>query len=1123
MIAATLLILSLSHQPNSALEPAYNTPSKQVRNLSGSALEAGFKNPPDSAKPHTWWHWMNGNVTREGITADLEAMKAAGIGGAQMFTVPEGIPAGPAGYMSQQWRDLTKWAVQEAGRLGIELCLHNCAGWSSSGGPWITPENAMQVVAWSQKSVRGPSRFSEKLPEAKAPQVFRQVPYYKDIAVYAIPEITEGDAPHLGRQSPALGKTGVVRQDGLDPDLSPGPAGFAVPKNKIVDLTSMLSADGALTWDVPPGNWTILRMGHVPTGKNNHPAPPEGDGLEVDKLSRDALLAHWNGMMAKVIADVGPLAGKVLNNSLIDSYEVGSQNWSATLPYEFKQRRGYDMMPFLPALAGVPIESKEVTERFLWDLRRTIADVFADNYYGFFGYLCHKAGMQFSTEPYGSGGFDDIQAGGRSDIPMGEFWIGGGAMETTKIASSTGHVYGRKIVGAEAFTASEGQGKFTVEPYGIKAIGDFVFTQGINRYIFHRYAMQPWTDLKPGMTMGPWGSHFDRTQTWWPMAGAWLTYVARCQFMLQQGLFGADVLYFYGDNGPNTLAPRQNLKPAMPEGYDYDGCDATVVRQRLSVKNGRLTLPDGMSYRLLVLPESKFMTLETLASIRKLVKAGAWVLGPKPEHTPGLGNYVNDEDTMRFITRQLWGSDSNSATGHAYGKGRVFQNVPIGNVLKQAKLEPDFEFMGFGGATRLVYIRRDIGNARAYFVSNQRYQAADVELTFRVGGRQPELWHADTGRIEPAPVWSESGGRTTIPMRLSPAESVFVVFRKPAPKDHLVLFQYGKSRAEIPLPKIVIKSARYEAADGRGADVTEIVARLVKQGNTEIPATNGVFGDPVVNVVKRLVVEYELDGKPVKQTVAENETMVLVKLPDEPPGPPEFLLEAKGDGSVLATLFGKGSIVNSTAKLPRILLEKGPLKGATDHPVEGVWQISFPPNLGAPAEARFPKLQSWSVSDDPGIKYFSGIATYAKRFVLPAGAVAKERRQFLDLGRVKNLARVKLNGKDLGIVWKEPFWVEVTGVALDGLNRLEVQVANGWTNRLIGDEQLSPDVEWAGNRLKEWPAWLTPGVPNAGANRPATGRVAFSTWRYYTKDSPLLESGLLGPVVLRSAPVVRVR
>ncbi|MBI5707404.1 MAG: hypothetical protein HZC36_10500 [Armatimonadetes bacterium] len=1113
-------------------------------------LVDSFRHPPASAKPHTWWHWMNGNVTKEGITADLEAMKRAGIGGAQMFTVPESIPKGPVGYMSPQWREMTKWAVQEAARLGIELCIHNCAGWSSSGGPWITPENAMQVIAWSSVQVEGPKHFEEVLPMPKAPHVYAKVDYYKDIAAFAFRTPTEGEdigsqvvrfsgsqatgvvepstawpenlntlTPENLFQSVHLGKTGVHRQDGLDPDLTPGAAGLHVPKEGFFLLTGKMDASGKLTWNVPEGNWTILRMGHVPTGKDNHPSPPEGDGLEVDKLSREALQTHWDGIMAKVLADAGPLAGKSLNNALIDSYEVGSQNWTPRMREEFQKRRGYDLMAYLPTVAGVGVESKEVTERFLWDFRRTIADMFTDNYFAAFGEMCRKAGILYSNEPYGNGGFDDLQAGGKADIPMGEFWIGGGAMETTKIASSAAHIYGKKIVGAEAFTAGEGEGRYTVEPYSIKALGDYVFTQGINRYIFHRYAMQPWMDLKPGMTMGPWGSHLDRHNTWWNLAPAWLTYVARCQSMLQQGLFVADTLYFYGDNGPNTLPSRANLNPKLPAGYDYDGCDATIIRERATVKNGRVVLPDGMSYRVLVMPETKFMTPETLRRVRQLVLDGATIVGPRPEKSPSLVNYPACDEEVAKIAAEVWGDlDGKTKTSRGYGKGTVYWGATLAEVLKTSATPPDFEFRGFGAATKLAYIHRNISGAEAYFVSNQRYSQADADCTFRVSGKLPELWHPETGEIEPAPVWREEGGRTIVSLRFQPAESVFVIFRKPISAKgprHLVSFEREGERISAAQHKIEIRSARYGTADGRGADVTDVVRRLVQEGATEIEATNGNFGDPVVNVVKQLTIDYSVDGRTLVQTVGENQTVVLLQLPGGPKSA-SYTILGKSSGAALVPIKG------GTYRMQYSDGTKGTLQvksGAQDLAIGGAWDVAFAPNLGAPPKAVFPKLLSWTESDVPGIKYFSGTATYKKEFFVADKAVlGPGRKVFLDLGEVKNFAQVKLNGKPLGILWKAPFVVDVTGLIRTGSNTLEVQVTNLWPNRLIGDEQLPPDVEWQGNHLKDWPDWYKKGEP-----RPKTGRVAFTTWRYYHKDSKLLASGLMGPVMLRSAQRVEIR
>lgn len=1089
-----------------ALLCVLHSPSQDV-------LAANFLNPPASAKPHTWWHWMNGNVTKEGLKADLEAMKEVGIGGAQMFTVDQGIPHGPVDYNSEKWREMTAYAVQEASRLGIELCIHNCAGWSSSGGPWITPENAMQVVAWSTQDVRGPSHFSAELPPIKAPSIYARVDYARDIAVYAFP--TPKDSKKWDH---FLGKTGVIREDGLRVDTTEGPGGDPIPASDFVKLR--LNSDGKLDWDVPEGDWTILRIGHVPTGKDNHPAPPEGDGLEVDKLSRSALDTHWAGMMAKVIAECGPLAGKVLNNSLIDSYEVGSQNWTPKMLAEFKKRRGYDMEPWLPVIAGFPVESREKSERFLWDLRRTIADLYAENYFGYFGELCHRAGMKFSTEPYGNGGFDNIQVGGLADIPMGEFWVGGGTLETTKLASSVGHVYGRPVIGAESFTADDNRGKFLEEPYAAKALGDFVFCNGINRYIFHRYAMQPWLNLKPGMTMGPWGTHLERTQTWWTEAATWLKYVARCQYLLQKGRFVADALYYYGEGAPVDLPYGSGLKPTLPKGYDYDGIDASLL-MKSRVENRRIVLPSGMSYAILCLPDSQFMTPKLANKIRDLVKAGAVVVGPKPSLSPSLSSFPDCDSDLRKTADEVWGPSESQvvetslkrpAVWRTFGSGVIATDVPLSVAFKNLNLGPDFSFTSPVPRAKIAYIHRKIDDADIYFVSNQQYGNVAANCSFRIRGKAPELWHADSGVIEMAPVYRSANERTVVSLNLGPAESVFVVFRKPASGSHLTSFEKPAAITNVKAPQIAIKSARYESADGRGVDVTEVVAGLVKEGQTEISATNDNFGDPVVNVVKRLVIDYTLNGKPVKQTVAENETITLLAMPKLSTDL-DYQLRSQGRDLSLIS-WRPGTYAFETSKGQKRTVAVKYVLQPID--LSSNWNVKFPPNWGAPPSVELSKLISWPDSNVTGIKYFSGSAVYSKDFDVPSSMIGVP--LMLDLGRVKNFATVRLNGRELAVLWKEPFTVDVTNAIKKGKNHLEIKITNLWPNRIIGDEQLEPDVEWNGASLKEWPSWI-----NSREPRPKTGRYTFVTWKFWNKDSPLLESGLIGPVMLRAAKVQTIR
>lgn len=1063
-------------------------------------LEGGFREPPAYARPHTWWHWMNGNVTREGITADLEAMRQIGLGGAQIFNVSEGIPEGPVLYMSETWREMVQHAVREAGRLNLELCMHNCAGWSSSGGPWTKPEQAMQMVVTSERTVQGPSLFAETLiqPETRCD-------FYRDIAVLAFP--TPADA---GRRIPDFQiKAGYEARYGLQPQLDPYSPDAIVQASAIVDLTGRLRPDGRLEWSVPEGHWTILRFGYTLTGKENHPSPESGRGLECDKLSREAVDAHWEGMMGPVLRDIGPLAGKVLNNALIDSYEVGHQNWTARFREEFRQRRGYDLLPWLPTLTGRVIGNGEVSERFLWDYRRTIADLFADNYFGHFRELCRQNGLLTSIEPY-DGPFECLLAGGPADIPMGEFWMGSREESNTcKLAASVGHIYGRRIIGAESFTAGPDQGRWQNHPYSMKAIGDLMYCAGINRFIVHRYAHQPWLDKFPGMTMGQWGTHFERTVTWWSQGREWVGYLTRCQYLLQQGKFAADVCYFAGEGAPNGAPHHPALKAA---GYDYDACNADVLLHRMSVQDGRLVVQEGPSYRVLVLPDTPFMTPGLLTKLRDLVAQGATIVGPRPTRSPSLSDYPQCDATVEKLAEELWGDcDGAKITEHGFGRGRVIWGRTAEQVLAESRIAPDCQFHGAAGKPRMAWIHRVLGDADLYFVSNQKPIADEVEGNFRVVGKVPELWHPDTGEMELAPVWSEEDNCTTVPLHLDPAGSVFVLFRKPSQDvRHITAVKSltpETSTASETLIKII--KAVYEAVDGTGGkDVTARVRELVEAGEFTIPADNQTFGDPTYMHVKRLRVDYTYRGQTKSKTVEENETLLLTEAAG-PVAPPALILARSPDGRVEMSAFKPGpyEVQWSDGRTVQI----APKAAAEQLEISGPWTVRFPPDRGAPPWVTLDRLASLTAHEERGVRYFSGTMEYEKDIEIPASLLESGKVPYLDLGDVRCLAEVELNGQSLGVWWKPPFLAGVAGVARAGHNRLKVRVTNLWINRLIGDEQYPADCEWNGVVLKTWPSWLVEGRP-----RPMPERLTFTTWKHYSSDSPLVESGLLGPVRLRA-------
>ncbi len=655
-----------------------------------AALRARFASPPDAARPWVYWFWLNGNVTREGITADLEAMKRAGIGGALIMETDQGAPAGKADFGSPAWRELFKHVCKEAARLGLEITMNNDAGWCGSGGPWITPEMSMQRVVWTETPARGGRKFQAVLPQPAAVKG-----YYKDIAVLAYPTPSkDARIPNIGMKSAAVTTDYWTYPFASDMYMTPAwPAAApaeVVARDRILDLTSRMAADGTLSWDVPDGGWTILRLGHTSTGVENHPAPVPGLGLESDKLSRAATEFQYNALIKKLVADIGPLAGKTLVSTHIDSWETGSQNWTPGFREEFQRRRGYDLAQYFPVLAGRIVESREVSERFLWDLRRTVNDLILENYAGAMRDLARRDGLRLSIEAYTSVPVDELAYAGRADEPMAEFWswwFGTGqpygfVFSDTEMTSAA-HVYGKRIVGAEAFTANDLE-RWQGHPGTMKELGDWAFTEGINRFVFHRYAMQPWTSAaaRPGMSMGPWGLHYERTQTWWDLSSAYHRYLARCQDLLRQGLPVGDVLYLTPEGSRHAIGDQRRFKagsanfeePRDRARFHYDLCPPDALMTRVSVKDGRLVLPEGTSYRLLVLPKVETMTPALLGKVKELVEAGATVVGGRPVKSPSLSDYPQGDAELARLADTLWGTGPAPAdlAERKIGAGRMF-------------------------------------------------------------------------------------------------------------------------------------------------------------------------------------------------------------------------------------------------------------------------------------------------------------------------------------------------------------------------------------------------------------------------------------------------------------------
>ncbi|HTL56949.1 MAG TPA: glycosyl hydrolase [Candidatus Limnocylindrales bacterium] len=1111
------------------------------------SLTENFAHPPASARPWVNWFWVDGNITREGITADLEAMQRVGIGGALLMDVAQEVPPGPVAFNSPEWRALLKHTITEADRLGLQISIHNSPGWCGSGGPWITPELAMRKVLSSRTNLIGPSHFSATLPPLPGDNSSAH-----DIAILAFPtpvgegapvpgfapKITSSGSEPIGAEklldsdsatfvtvpAPAHSKSYLqlefnepfrasflklverkpqhfqgrlqvsdngrtfrdVRQfissdKGLalpfeaisakyfrilftkaDPlpqgleftelelipvfrievapakaglgRLPPGDSGIssvsnlppyvAIAPEGITNLTSLVSKAGRLDWDVPKGRWTVVRISDVPTGRGNHPARPGGIGLECDKLSKEAIDAHFATFLAPLISDAGDLAGKSMVATHIDSWENSFQNWTPHFQEEFQRRRGYDPLRYLPAFTGRIVGSLEQSERFLWDVRRTIADLLADNYAGGLAELAHQHGMQLSIEAYGNGPFDDLLYGGRADVPMAEFWLELRDYSDFECRAmpSAAHTYGKPIIAAEAYSSYPTVAKWQNHPFSLKPLGDCAFCEGINRFVFHRYAHQPWLDRQPGMTFGQWGVHYERTATWWEFSKPWHEYVARCQYLLQSGIFVADICYLTTESAYTEAPPRATLRPPVPNGYDYDMACPEVVLKRMSVKDGRLVLPDGLSYRALILPATDKMTPQLLRKIKELVGAGATVVGTPPSRSPSLADYPRCDAEVQTMAGELWGPcDGKRITEHDFGKGKIFWPGPLRQILTDVGVPKDFDQTTTVKGSPVHHIHRTINGTDFYFVADSNPEAQTVDCRFRVKGKQPEFWYPETGRIEKAAIWHEEKEGTVVRLSFNPVGSVFVVF--------------GESSTGI---------------------------------------------DPFTTITR--------NGQ------ADQESSVLWSTN----GNIEIITERNGRYQAKAV---SGKLFQADVDdIPKPLV------------LEGKWDVKFPPNSGVPERVALDRLISWTEYTNAGVKYFSGTATYTKTFEIPAELFAGHRHLSLDLGKVQVIAHVRLNGQDLGILWKPPFEVDVTEAAKTGRNELEVRVVNLWPNRLIGDEQLPDDCEWRthgagyGDPLLKWPDWFLEGKP-----RP-TARITFSSWKHWQKDSPLLESGLIGPV-----------
>jgi len=553
----------------------------------------------------------------------------------------------------------------------------------------------------------------------------------------------------------------------------PEHSGSVIDPARVTDISAYMNAEGVLKWKVPPGNWMIERTGMTPTNMHNAPATPEATGFETDKMSKAHIREHFDSYVGQVLKRIPAEDRKTFTVVVADSYETGSQNWTDLLLPEFQKKYNYDAVPFIPVLQGKVVGSADLSDRFLWDLRRLIADDVAFNYVGGLREVSHEHGLTTWLENYGYFGFpaEFLQYGGQSDEVGGEFW-GEGRLGTVenRAAASAAHIYGKPKVSSESFT-SAGQ-PWRAYPAALKPRGDRFFTDGINNTLLHVFIHQPESDPKPGISAW-FGTEFNRGNTWFYDMDLFVSYIRRCNFMLQQGQYVADAAYFIGEDAPKLIGVTD---PELPRGYSFDYINGDVIKSSLSVKNGRLTLPNGISYGILVLPRQKTMRPELLSKIRELVKNGAVVLGPKPERAPGMQGYPQSDALVKSMANELWGNNNDTTNKiNSYGKGMVLSGMNMTEAFELLKVIPDFKTPE---ADSILFIHRQLQDGSIYFISNQKNKTVDLIPQFRVTGKKPELWDAVTGTIRDLPSFTQTAAFTSVPLQLAPNESAFIVFRK---------------------------------------------------------------------------------------------------------------------------------------------------------------------------------------------------------------------------------------------------------------------------------------------------------------------------------------------------------
>lgn len=1009
-------------------------------------LRDGFRCPPESTRPIVYWYLMNGHVSKDGITKDLEAMSRVGIGEVFLGNIYlTRLKPGNVEIFSSEWMDCMKHAIKEASRLNMKISFFNSPGWSQSGGPWINPEESMRYLTFSDTVVESEGTINVELGKPAS--------FFQDVAVLAFREDMDDfnraycrTEPHSVSElnlfdsafdtkcvfSCKSGDTVSVdvgfdkefdarsltikpttfcfngycevfvlknnsfvpvkkhyidrinkgRQLGplLDAEISISlddvrgkdfricfykvPANFELAeicfseKNKLEDYNekwlnklpntwrpgwnaytwsnqdcddhkgvldendvinvSAFMHDGCLQWNAPKGKWRIMRIGMTGTGTTNLPAPPAATGLEIDKLNRTFLQKHYDAYIGQILKGLTKEERKSFNRIIADSYETGPQNWTDNMQSAFIDKYGYDPIIYLPSLAGCVVGSVDKTNRFLWDMRRFIADRVAEEYIGGLRDICEKEGIRLWVENYGHWGFPSefLKYGGMSHDIGGEFWTHGMNDFECRLAASACHTYGKRKVYAESFTSSGRH--YERCPEELKRIGDWSYCEGVNHGVLHLYMHQPYENRYPGVNAW-FGIELNRNNTWYNQSKAWIDYQRRCYFMLGEGCNVADVCFFVGEDVPKMAGWKDS---GLSKGYNYDFINADVIMDSMFVDDGRLCLPNGVSYSLMVLSPLQNMRPQLLAKIKKLVEDGGCILGTPPLHSPSLAGYPECDRQVKELAYSMWGDNKNRHGDSEIiklKKGLVMSGLPINEALNHIGVSEDLII----DKDSILWVHRKTSDEDIYFLSNQSGSTIDFSASFRVSCKIPEYWNAVTGEIRELSEYSNEKDRTLVPVRLHGGESCFMVFNK-------------------------------------------------------------------------------------KSSKKDENLQVKNNFPDD------IFVKDISDG----------------------------------------WNMNFVNDwLGIDFSLENQRLYDWSKTADDRVKFYSGTVDYSTKFVLDEACDDL----YLNFEDVKVMATVKLNGHDVGTIWCPPYRINISDFVKTGENVLEVSVSNLWVNQLIYQAQKKPE------------------------------------------------------------------